>query len=149
MTYKNPRILQQQKVTSSGAQPVKFLYKLAPGKLYSFQNDKKNLHYKNLNCSSQIKQDQNHNIRGTALADPSVQFRASSPLPLVHFFSFLCSFREKMNRIKGWRPQLLGMVPIPLSGKSLQGLFVPFACVGSGDPVRVLRLCTTNMLGTL
>ena len=47
MTYKNPSILQQQKcylqqnVTSSGAQPAEFLYKLAPGKLYSFQNDKK------------------------------------------------------------------------------------------------------------
>ena len=26
----------------------------------------------------------------------------------------------------------------------LQGLSVPFACVGSGDPVRVLRLYTTN-----
>ena len=32
---------------------------------------------------------------------------------------------------------------------SLQGLFVPFACVGSGDPVRVLRLYTTNTLDTL
>ena len=30
-----------------------------------------------------------------------------------------------------------------------QGLFVPFACVGSGDPVRVLRLYTTNTLDTL
>ena len=28
----------------------------------------------------------------------------------------------------------------------LQGLFVPFACVGSGDPVRVVRLYTTNTL---
>ena len=28
----------------------------------------------------------------------------------------------------------------------LQGLSVPFACVGSGDPVRVLRLYTTNTL---
>ena len=32
---------------------------------------------------------------------------------------------------------------------SLQGLSVPFACVGSGDPVRVLRLYTTNTLDTL
>ena len=31
----------------------------------------------------------------------------------------------------------------------VQGLFVPFACVGSGDPVRVLRLYTTNTLDTL
>ena len=31
----------------------------------------------------------------------------------------------------------------------LQGLFVPFACVGSGDPVRVLHLYTTNTLDTL
>ena len=28
----------------------------------------------------------------------------------------------------------------------IQGLSVPFACVGSGDPVRVLRLYTTNTL---
>ena len=28
----------------------------------------------------------------------------------------------------------------------LQGLSVPFTCVGSGDPVRVLRLYTTNTL---
>ena len=28
----------------------------------------------------------------------------------------------------------------------VQGLSVPFACVGSGDPVRVLRLYTTNTL---
>ena len=31
----------------------------------------------------------------------------------------------------------------------LQGLSVPFACVGSGDPVRVLRLYTTNTLDIL
>ena len=31
----------------------------------------------------------------------------------------------------------------------MQGLFVPFAHVGSGDPVRVLRLYTTNTLDTL
>ena len=31
------------------------------------------------------------------------------------------------------------MVPV-------QGLSVPFACVGSGDPVRVLRLYTMNTL---
>ena len=31
----------------------------------------------------------------------------------------------------------------------LQSLFVPFAWVGSGDPVRVLRLYTTNTLDTL
>ena len=34
-------------------------------------------------------------------------------------------------------------------GRSLQGLSVPFACVGSGDPVRVLRLYTTNTLDIL
>ena len=28
----------------------------------------------------------------------------------------------------------------------MQGLSVPFACVGSSDPVRVLRLYTTNTL---
>ena len=31
----------------------------------------------------------------------------------------------------------------------MQGLFVPFACIGSGDLVRVLRLYTTNTLDTL
>ena len=31
----------------------------------------------------------------------------------------------------------------------MQGLFVPFACVGSSDPVKVLRLYTTNTLDTL
>ena len=31
----------------------------------------------------------------------------------------------------------------------LQGLSIPFACVGSGDPVRVLCLYTTNTLDTL
>ena len=31
----------------------------------------------------------------------------------------------------------------------VQGLSVPFACVGSGDPVRVLHLYTTNTLDIL
>ena len=31
----------------------------------------------------------------------------------------------------------------------VQGLSIPFACVGSGDPVRVLRLYTMNTLDTL
>ena len=31
----------------------------------------------------------------------------------------------------------------------MQGLFVPFACIGSSDPVRVLSLYTTNTLDTL
>ena len=31
----------------------------------------------------------------------------------------------------------------------MQGLFVPFACIGSSDPVRVLHLYTTNTLDTL
>ena len=31
----------------------------------------------------------------------------------------------------------------------MQGLFVPFARVGSGDPVRVLRLYTMNTLDTI
>ena len=34
-------------------------------------------------------------------------------------------------------------------GKLCKVLSVPFACVGSGDPVRVLRLYTTNTLDTL
>ena len=31
----------------------------------------------------------------------------------------------------------------------MQGLSIPFACVGSGDPVRVLHLFTTNTLDIL
>ena len=31
----------------------------------------------------------------------------------------------------------------------MQGLSVPFACVGSGDPVTVLHLYTMNTLDTL
>ena len=31
----------------------------------------------------------------------------------------------------------------------MQGLSVPFACIGSGDPVRVLHLYTTNTLDIL
>ena len=31
----------------------------------------------------------------------------------------------------------------------VQGLSIPFACVGSGDPVRVLRLYTMNTLDAL
>ena len=31
----------------------------------------------------------------------------------------------------------------------MQGLFIPFACIGSGDPVRVLCLYTTNTLDIL
>ena len=31
----------------------------------------------------------------------------------------------------------------------VQGLSIPFACVGSGDPVRVLHLYTTNTLDIL
>ena len=33
--------------------------------------------------------------------------------------------------------------------RSMQGLSVPFACVGSGHPVRILRLYTTNTLDIL
>ena len=34
----------------------------------------------------------------------------------------------------------------PVEVPAMQGLSLPFACVGSGDPVRVLRLYTTNTL---
>ena len=37
-----------------------------------------------------------------------------------------------------------GLLPLPV-----QGLSVPFACVGSSDPVRVLCLYTTNTLDIL
>ena len=36
-----------------------------------------------------------------------------------------------------------------MNDKDLQGLSIPFACVGSGDPVRVLRLYTMNTLDIL
>ena len=36
--------------------------------------------------------------------------------------------------------------PLSHTHPLLQGLSIPFACVGSGDPVRVLRLYTTNTL---
>ena len=39
--------------------------------------------------------------------------------------------------------------PYPATRIILQGLSIPFAFVGSGDPVRVLRLYTTNTLDTL
>ena len=38
---------------------------------------------------------------------------------------------------------------ISLTFVGLQGLSVPFACIGSGDPVRVLHLYTTNTLDVL
>ena len=38
------------------------------------------------------------------------------------------------------------LMQIKYKGMSMQGLSVPFACVGSGDPVRVLSLYTTNTL---
>ena len=44
--------------------------------------------------------------------------------------------------IRIWRFYFNGLV----TWIQMQGLSVPFACVGSGDPVRVLRLYTTNTL---
>ena len=41
------------------------------------------------------------------------------------------------------RISLIGML---MHWFTVQGLSIPFACVGSGDPVRVLRLYTTNTL---
>ena len=40
------------------------------------------------------------------------------------------------------------MLELP-TNKTVQGLFIPFACIGSGDRVRVLRLYTMNTLDTL
>ena len=45
--------------------------------------------------------------------------------------------------------QLSNLISQILRYLRLQGLFIPFACVGSGDPVRVLHLYTTNTLDTL
>ena len=44
------------------------------------------------------------------------------------------------------RPKPLQVDTLNDSYYSVQGLSVPFACVGSGDPARVLRLYTTNTL---
>ena len=56
------------------------------------------------------------------------------------FFHFHAVFEQ--NR-------MLAPAPHPGELAPLQGLFVPFACVGSDDPVRVLRLYTTNTLDTI
>ena len=53
---------------------------------------------------------------------------------------------EKWNQIDSNIRFLYGCLRLD---SSMQGLFVPFACIGSGDPVRVLRLYTTNTLDTL
>ena len=50
-----------------------------------------------------------------------------------------------LGSTRRWSPGL----KIALTCWRMQGLSVPFACVGSGDPVRVLCLYTTNTLDTL
>ena len=60
------------------------------------------------------------------------------PRPLLTLVSGVsASFRVSFSVDRTYR---LDSPPI------MQGLSVPFACVGSGDPVRVLRLYTTNTL---
>ena len=45
--------------------------------------------------------------------------------------------------------QCCSQCPVLAYANYMQGLLIPFACVGSGDPVRVLCLYTTNTLDTL
>ena len=57
--------------------------------------------------------------------------------------------RVRINRSRPVR-HLMKHYPMALSlpiCSLLQGLFVPFACVGSGDPVRVLRLFHNKYTG--
>ena len=60
------------------------------------------------------------------------------------------------NRLIGYASKSLpkacanyGITELEMTGLMVQGLSVPFACVGSGDPVRVLHLYTMNTLDTL
>ena len=58
---------------------------------------------------------------------------------------------SQIAMVTGHNP-MVGLEGIPFSTDTfktilhMQGLSIPFACVGSGDPVRVLRLYTTNTL---
>ena len=69
-----------------------------------------------------------------------------SPCTVVHFFSS-CTLNAhsspQSSKVNGQK-QSVNCTGHSTSHKTceyhLQGLFVPFACVGSGDPVRVLRL---------
>ena len=63
-----------------------------------------------------------------------------------------------MHPSQPFTPNGTPAMPLPLMGtqpclyplwEPMQGLFIPIACVGSGDPVRVLRLYTKNTLDTL
>ena len=72
---------------------------------------------------------------------------------VVEFVSFIfavtCPFPETGRKAGyGYLPDDAVTYRKPLLFR-VQGLFVPFACVGSGDPVKVLRLYTTNTLDTL
>ena len=56
----------------------------------------------------------------------------------LHIFTSLCKFLGQNSKHSALQKI-----------STLQGLFVPFACIGSGDHVRVLRLYTMNTLDTL
>ena len=68
--------------------------------------------------------------------------------PTVQFLSFSCSFLQYSCRIICFHPRLIGWCPLSreILNPPLQGLSVPITCIGSGDPVRVLHLYTTNTL---
>ena len=56
---------------------------------------------------------------------------------------------EKLDHLYLGTRTFCGAIIEPYVALVMQGLSVPFACVGSGDPVRVLRLYTTNTLDIL
>ena len=60
--------------------------------------------------------------------------------------SYGYTLRLRLVTLEGIRNQFHKYAARMADILQLQGLSVPFACVGSGDPVRVLRLYTTNTL---
>ena len=68
----------------------------------------------------------------------------SDHLPLKKFLE-----KNTLNsKVKNWAVELESQ-NITFEYIPMQGLSIPFACIGSGDPVRVLHLYTTNTLDTL
>ena len=86
----------------------------------------------------------------------SVYFNLNKPL-LINFCDSLpitLKYHSYMNpyctdQIKSWCKIFKHPFPKLWPPYLMQGLFIPFACIGSGDPVRVLHLYTTNTLDTL
>ena len=60
-----------------------------------------------------------------------------------------CVLYEQITGVRASQTGCATDFQCPDSPPIMQGLSVPIACVGSGDPVRVLRLYTTNTLDIL